>query len=162
MTNEQQFLELLNENKQRIVSVCRYYASMGASLSAEDLFQEISLNLWKSYPKYVKCPDCQRSTWVYRIALNVCISQSRKKDNQTHESINEEITGISENTTEQEQVQQLYQLIQKLNQEEQALIYLYLDDKSHKEIADIMGISVSNVGTKIQRIKLKLKQLSNE
>ena len=111
---------------------------------------------------YVKCPDCQRSTWVYRIALNVCISQSRKKDNQTHQPINEEVTGLSENTTEQEQVQQLYQLIQKLNQEEQALIYLYLDEKSHKEIADIMGVSVSNVGTKIQRIKLKLKQLSNE
>jgi RNA polymerase sigma-70 factor (ECF subfamily) len=79
-----------------------------------------------------------------------------------HQPINEEVTGISENTAEQEQVQQLYQLIQKLNQEEQALIYLYLDDKSHKEIADIMGFSVSNVGTKIQRIKLKLKQLSNE
>ena len=162
MTNEQQFLELLNENRQRIVSICRYYASMGTSLSAEDLFQEISLNLWRSYPKYVKRPDCQLSTWVYRVALNVCISQSRKKDNQMHQPINEEITSISENTTEQEQVQQLYQLIQKLNQEEQALIYLYLDDKSHKEIADIMGISVSNVGTKIQRIKLKLKQLSNE
>jgi len=162
MTNEQQFLELLNENKQRIVSVCRYYASMNTSLLAEDLFQEVSINLWNSFPKYIKRPDCQRSTWVYRVALNVCISQNRKKDNQEHQPINEEITRISDNTTEQEQVQQLYQLIQKLNQEEQALIYLYLDDKSHKEIADIMGITVSNVGTKIQRIKLKLKQLSNE
>ncbi|MCR5658041.1 MAG: sigma-70 family RNA polymerase sigma factor [Bacteroidales bacterium] len=161
MTNEQQFLELLNENKQRIVSVCRYYASMNASLTVKDLFQEISLNLWKSYPKYVKRSDCQLSTWVYRVALNVSISQSRKKDNQVHQPINEEIAGISESCSEQEQVQQLYQLIQKLNQEDQALIYLYLDDKSHKEIADIMGISVSNVGTKIQRIKLKLKQLSN-
>lgn len=162
MTNEQQFLELLNGNKQCIVNVCRYYASMNVSLSAEDLFQEISLNLWKSYPKFVKRPDCQVSTWVYRVALNVCISQSRKKSNQTHQTINEEVTDISENIGEQEHVQQLYQLIQKLNHEEQALIYLYLDDKSHKEIADIIGISVSNVDTRIQRIKLKIKQLSDE
>ena len=162
MPKEQQFLAILNDNKQRIVGICRYYASLSARLSAEDLFQEISLNLWRSYPKFVKRPDCQLSTWVYRVALNVCISQSRKRDNQAHQPINEEVTSISENTTEHEQVQQLYQLIQKLNQEEQALVYLYLDDKSHKEIADIMGISVSNVGTRIQRIKLKLKQLSDE
>lgn len=80
----------------------------------------------------------------------------------SYQPINEEVIRITEISTEKEQVQQLYQLIHKLNQEEQALIYLYLDDKSHKEIADIMGLSISNVGTKIQRIKLKLKQMSNE
>jgi RNA polymerase sigma-70 factor (ECF subfamily) len=126
------------------------------------MFQEISLNLWKSYPKFVKRPDCQLSTWVYRVALNVCISQVRKKDYLLHKPINEEVIRITEITTEQEQIQQLYQLIHKLNREDQALIYLYLDDKSHKEIADIMGLSISNVGTKIQRIKQKLKQMSNE
>lgn len=162
MINEQQFLKLLNENKRSIISVCRYYSSLSTNLSIEDMFQEISLNLWKSYPKFVKRPDCQFSTWVYRVALNVCISQVRKKDNLLHKPINEEVIRITEITTEQEQIQQLYQLIHKLNREDQALIYLYLDDKSHKEIADIMGLSISNVGTKIQRIKQKLKQMSNE
>lgn len=162
MINEQQFLKLLNENKRSIISVCRYYASLSTNLSIEDMFQEISLNLWKSYPKFVKRPDCQLSTWVYRVALNVCISQVRKKDYLLHKPINEEVIRITEITTEQEQIQQLYQLIHKLNREDQALIYLYLDDKSHKEIADIMGLSISNVGTKIQRIKQKLKQMSNE
>lgn len=161
MINEQQFLKLLNENKRSIISVCRYYASLNTNLSIEDLFQEISLNLWKSYPKFVKRPDCQLSTWVYRVALNVCISQIRKKDNMSYQPINEEVIRITEISAEKEQVQQLYQLIHKLNREEQALIYLYLDDKSHKEIADIMGLSISNVGTKIQRIKQKLKQMSN-
>lgn len=80
----------------------------------------------------------------------------------SYQPINEEVIRITEISTEKEQVQQLYQLIHKLNREEQALIYLYLDDKSHKEIADIMGLSISNVGTKIQRIKQKLKQMSNE
>ena len=63
---------------------------------------------------------------------------------------------------EMENVADLYRLIQLLEQDEQALVFLYLENKSHKEIAEIMGISVSNVGTKIQRIKLKLRRLNNE
>ncbi len=161
MDIEQQFLELLDKNRRQIAGVCHYYSSMGTYLSEDDLFQDVLLNLWTSYPKYIKRPRCQTSTWVYRIALNVCISHCRKAGKKTQVPLNEQSVELLEDSGDKEMVSHLYHLIRQLDQEEQALIYLYIDEKSHKEIADIMGISISNVGTRIQRIKMKLKQMNN-
>lgn len=164
MTTEQQFLSLVEENKSSLVGICKFYVSMGAALSVEDLFQEIVFNLWKGYKRFVQKPNCKTSTWFYRVAINVSISQMRKEKRivyQAFEDVLQEDVTESE-AEEMENVTDLYRLIQLLEQDEQALVFLYLENKSHKEIAEIMGISVSNVGTKIQRIKLKLRRLNNE
>lgn len=162
MTTEEQFLELVQENWQKLCGVCRYYAAMCTAVCEEDLFQEIVLNLWKSYLRYVRRPKCQPSTWLYRVALNVAISQVRKSGTRKFLSISEVEERITDNSVEENLSARIYELISQLNQEDQALIFLYLDEKSHTEMAEILGISVTNVGTKIQRIKQKLKKLNNE
>ncbi len=162
MDIEQQFLKLLDNNRRQIAGVCHYYSTiMGAPLSEDDLFQDVLLNLWTSYPKYIKRPHCHTSTWVYRIALNVCISHYRKAGKKTQLPLDEHSVELLEDLEDKEMVSHLYHLIRQLDQEEQTLIFLYIDEKSHKEIADIMGISISNVGTRIQRIKMKLKQMND-
>lgn len=162
MTTEDQFLELVQENQQRIYRVCRYYTSLCSVICEEDLFQEIVLNLWKSYPQYVKRTECQPATWLYRVALNVAISQVRKSAGLKLQPISRTENRLRDNSVEENLSAQMYELISLLNQEDQALILLYLDERSHAEMAEILGISVTNVGTKIQRIKQKLKKLNNE
>ena len=78
MNIEKRFHELISTNKRQILSICRYYSRINQILTADDLFQEIVLGLWRSYPKFIKQDNCKESTWVYRVALNVSISQSRK------------------------------------------------------------------------------------
>ena len=98
MTTEEQFLELVQENRQKLCGVCRYYAALCDAVCEEDLFQEIVLNLWKSYPRYVKRPACQPSTWLYRVALNVAISQVRKSGTRKFQSIRLKRTYLPEFT----------------------------------------------------------------
>lgn len=162
MIDKSDFLSIVEANKRSIIGVCRFYASLNSSLSVDDLFQEIVLNLWKSYEKYVETSDCKTSTWIYRVAINVSISQIRKVKNLKFTPIN--VNEINSYPIEEhdENKEYLYHLINLLEKEDQAIVYLYLNDKPYQEIANIMGISVSNVGTKIQRIKLKLKSLCNE
>jgi RNA polymerase sigma-70 factor (ECF subfamily) len=130
----------------------------------EDLFQEILLQLWKSFPHY----DRKRkfTTWMYRIALNTAISQFRK------ESANKmEYTEILPETMvdnyriayeKLEEFKMLHLAIAKLSKAEKAITILYMDDYPYDEIAEIVGISVSNVGVKINRIKKKLKKYLND
>lgn len=159
MDKRESFLRLMEENKKQIVKICNYYSSLYSQISAEDLFQDILMALWCSFPKFVKRQDCKVSTWVYRVTHNVSISQCRK--------IKDKIISLSEGdllieSDASQELSLLYELIGKLSQEEQVLVYLYLDEKSHNEIAEILGISVTNVGTKIQRVKSKLKLLNKE
>lgn len=162
MIDKSDFLSIVEANKRSILGVCRFYASLNSTLSVDDLFQEIVLNLWKSYGKYVKTPDCKTSTWIYRVAINVSISQIRKIKNLRFTPI--DIKEIHSCSIEEhdENKEYLYHLINLLEEEDQEIVFLYLKDKPYQEIANILGISVSNVGTKIQRIKLKLKNLCNE
>lgn len=157
---ETAFLELIRENEQQILHVCRYYSAIDSWLSIEDLFQEIVYHLWKSYPKFTKRPDCKISTWVYRIALNVAISFARKKSPKCSPLEDLETIDIAEES--QTDIKTLYELIGLLPEEEQALLFLYIDRKTHQEIAEIMGMSASNVGNKVQRLKRKLKLLNDE
>ena len=153
-------MELVRENERQILHVCRYYSAIDSLLSIEDLFQEILYHLWKSYPKFTKRTDCKISTWVYRIALNVAISFARKKSPKCSSIDDLETIGIVDEA--QTDIKTLYELIGLLAKEDQSLLFLYIEGKSHQEIADIMGMSTSNVGNKIQRLKLKLKLLNDE
>lgn len=158
------FTEIFEDNKDGIKSICHYYSSMSVTLSEEDLFQEIAYQLFRGYKKYSKRMDCKTSTWVYRVAINVSVSMLRKENKISFLSIDETPLpeSIEEDEVRKEEMEELNEAIKLLGPEEQALVFLYLDDKSHKEIAEILGISVSNVGTRLQRTKLKLKQLWNE
>lgn len=157
-------MDIIEENKDGIKSICHFYASMNPFLSEEDVFQEVVYNLLKSFKKYEKRYDCKISTWVYRVAINVSISLIRKEGKMAYLPLDEipiEIE-IADNEIDKEKIEELYSVIKRLNVEDQTLVFLYLDDKPYKEISEILGISVSNVGTKLQRVKSKIKKMSYE
>ncbi len=125
-----------------------------------DLLQEITIQLWKSFDKYDD--EYKLSTWIYRIALNVAISFYRKNSapkNQTI-SIEENETAIEPPETSEKEARLLLleKFIGELKELDKALMVLYLDGENYQEIAEILGISTTNVSTKVARIKDKLKE----
>lgn len=130
---------------------------------SEDLFQEIILQLWKSYAGFKG--DAKISTWMYRVALNTAITRlkktKRRPDNQRLDNENLNIPEVVDARLDIQFGAELQQAIQLLNRFDRALLMLYLDENSYSEIAEIIGISESNVGVKINRIKNKLKSILN-
>lgn len=157
---EKEFEKLILENRLLILQICRLYRIWNGRETEEDLYQEIVLNLWNGYPKFINNQQCKTSTWLYRVALNTALLQKRNEKKVSYTSINSEIADLACEDDEGLLIRQLYELVENLNLEDKSIITLYLQELSHKEIAAILGISVSNVGTKIQRIKLKLKGLN--
>lgn len=157
---EQEFVSLIQEYERVIYKVCYLYTTSAVSLN--DLCQEVVLNLWKAFPKFRR--ECKISTWIYRIALNTCISFIRKEKNipeivtLTHEA---DRTEEAADET-QAMLQQLYRMINRLGQLEKSIILLYLEEKSYEEISEITGLTVTNVATKLSRIKDKLKKMKKE
>lgn len=156
---ERNFIRMIRENERIIYKICSFYTSDLSPI--EDLYQEVVLNLWKAYPKFRN--DSRISTWIYRIALNSCISDLRKENKRRQEiplSLSEEIVFEPDNM--EVDIKELYRLIYQLKTFERAIILLWLEDKSYQEIADITGLTLSNVATKLKRIKEKLKTISNQ
>ena len=129
---------MIREYERVIYKVCYLYTTPNATLN--DLYQDVVLNLWRAYPKFRR--ECKVSTWIYRIALNTCISFIRKET--------------------QAMLKQLYRMINRLGPLEKSIILLYLEEKSYEEIAEITGLTVTNVATKISRIKDKLRKMNKE
>jgi len=151
---ESEFLDMLREHNRIIFKVTSFYVDQNNTL--DDLYQDVVLNLWKSFPNFRQ--ESQLSTWIYRIALNTCVSFYRSNSRRPAcIEITPEIKAYEE---ENETVAELYACINQLGKLERALILLYLEDRPYKEIAEIMGITTTNVSTKINRIKEKLKQIS--
>lgn len=160
----QLFLSVIDANKGIIYKIANSYCKN--SENRNDLVQEIIIQLWKSFGNYNE--QYQLSTWIYRIALNVAISfyRKQKKDVSTPltESLIERLPE-EEPGEKDENVSMLYRFINGLDELNKALMLLYLDGKSHREMAEVLGISESNVATKIGRIKENLKKkftLANE
>jgi len=156
-TSEAQiFVNMVQENKGLIYKVTRIYCQ--SEQDRDDLFQEIVEQLWKSMHKYDN--RFKLSTWMYRIALNVAISFYRKesvrKKSRVHSD--ESMFVQTPEETDDENLHLLYQFINELNTMDKALMLLYLENKKAKEIAEILGISSSNVTTKVGRIKSHLKK----
>ena len=153
---EKEFLDMVRQYNRIIYKVSSFYIDDKTGL--EDMYQEIVLNLWKSYPSFRG--ESAHSTWIYRVALNTCVSYYRKE--KIRPSFVDMTNIVEEGDSEQtDVVKELYALINRLGKMERALVLLYLEDLPQKEIAEIMGISVTNVSTKMARIKEKLKQMSN-
>ncbi len=152
---EKEFIEMVQQHERIIYKVASFYVEKNVSLN--DLYQEVVINLWKSYAAFHG--NSKLSTWVYRIALNTCISFFRReKKKPVHVEVSLDIPAEQGNG---EDIEELYVLINRLGKLERALVLLYLDEKSYQEIADITGLTVSNVATKLSRIKDKLRQMSN-
>jgi len=153
------FILLIQQHERIIHKVCRIYTASHPE-DHQDLFQDIVLQAWKSFPQFNHQSNV--STWLYRVALNTAISGQRKGKARPQSFQDEALLANLPDTTSEgpDQSQVLYQAISHLPVLDRALVLLYLEDKSGSEIAEIMGISVSNVRTRIGRIKDKLKQLA--
>ena len=152
--NKQEFITLINSNKGIIYKVCNAYCN--APEDREDLAQEIIYNLLKSFQNYKA--SAKFSTWMYRIALNVAISFYRKESQSLKRSaFDESVVAFDEQSDEDENVHLLFRFIGELKEMDRSIILLYLEDKSYKEIAEITGITQTNVATKVNRIKQNLK-----
>jgi RNA polymerase sigma-70 factor (ECF subfamily) len=154
---QKEFVELVESNKGIIYKVCLLYSD--DSESHNDLFQEVVINLWRAYPRFRG--ECKIQTWIYRIALNTCVSFLRKsKSKPSMLPISPNIEVFVEES-DFARVKELYRMIDSLNKIDKALVLLYLEDKSHDEISQIVGISRSNVAVRLFRIKERLKTMSN-
>lgn len=156
---ERGFLDVLSRHEQLINKVTRVYAV--DSENRRDLFQEIVYQLWRSYGSFKG--ESNISTWLCRVALNTAITSLRKsKKVPEHTEYDDRLinTARSFDTSDRsEQVQQLYSAIRGLGEVDRALVLLYLEELSYKEIAEVLGLTEDNVGVKLNRIKTKLRVL---
>jgi len=150
------FIKIIEDNKKLIYKVSHLYCDNADDM--QDLFQDIISNLWMAYPNFQQ--KSKVSTWVYRVSLNTAITWFRdySKQSKRIEYTNwiPDMTNETDHATD-ELYEQLYKAIDTLGKIDKAIIMLFLDDTSYDEIAEIVGLTKTNVATKISRIKLKLK-----
>ncbi|NMH27857.1 RNA polymerase sigma factor [Flavobacterium silvaticum] len=158
---EQSFVKQLRENQNIIHKICRLYTNNEDA--HKDLFQEITIQLWKAFPKFRG--EAKFSTWAYRVALNTAITLYRKSKRSVatteYEASRHFINQDDYNYEEEEQIKLMYQAVYQLNDIEKALVYMYLEDKDYAEISLTLGISEVNARVKMNRIKGKLKKILN-
>jgi len=158
---EHNFVELLEKHQNIVHKVCRLYTNNYDAHN--DLFQEITIQLWKAYPKFRG--DSKFSTWMYRVGLNTAITLYRKSKrtiNTTQfDAVQFKISAVDYDDTEEEQLKLLYSAVHQLNDIEKALVFLYLEDKNYREISETMGITEVNARVKMNRLKGKLRTILN-
>ena len=161
-TNEKEFVTLIEEHQNLIHKICRLYTK--SNIEHKDLFQEITIQLWKAYPKFRG--DSKFSTWMFRVGINTAITLYRKSKRKIQSLCFEDVAykvPQSEfyDDTEDQQIKAIYQAIKQFNEIEKAVVFLYLEDKSYKEISNTIGITEVNARVRMNRIKKKLiKQLN--
>ncbi|MCP2037787.1 RNA polymerase sigma factor [Chryseobacterium sp. HSC-36S06] len=155
---EQEFSKLIKDNQGLIIKVSRLYTN---SLEDEqDLFQEIVLQLWRSYDSFKG--QSKISTWMYRVALNTAITLFRKKTKspQTDELMDFHQKGFLEDDDEKhQQISLLYKVVKMLPHVERAIVMMYLDDLPYRDISENLGITEVNARVKMNRLKKTLKEL---
>jgi RNA polymerase sigma-70 factor, ECF subfamily len=159
-TVQKEFTILLKENQGIVCKICNIY--FFNRKEKEDYFQEIIIELWKAFPNFQK--QSKFSTWMYRVALNTAIDLLRKEKTQPQlMSFSRQEYDLQDNQIKEDSTRQdiLYRAINLLSEVEKAIIILYLEDYSYKEIAEIMGISETYTGVKINRIKTELQKKLN-
>jgi RNA polymerase sigma-70 factor, ECF subfamily len=162
IVSQDEFVQLVYQHRSMLYKLCSLYCL--PAQDRQDLFQEIVIQLWKSYPKFRG--ESKFSTWLYRIALNTAISDLRKKKNQItvpgSETFPEQVQDVQYYREKDEQIQQLYAAINHLTEVEKALVMLYLEDKTYHEMEEILGINENNLRVKMNRIKEKIRKLTKE
>lgn len=158
------FLLLLEEHQPLLRRVCRMYCA--DSEDRQDLYQELVLQLWRAWPRYEARPDVKVSTWLYRVALNVAISDLRQRTRRS--TSNRLDAAYLSNTSlppaegpDADDLRQLYRAINRLSDVDKAFVLLYLEERTYEEMADILGVTQNNVRVKMHRVQEKLRQLFN-
>jgi RNA polymerase sigma-70 factor, ECF subfamily len=161
--DEHRFLELVNENRNKILRVCRVYAWNSAD--QDDLYQEMLFQIWRGLPGLKEKQFA--NTWLYRVVINTAISFVRKRVSGSDRVVHFEHADLtrtieSRQTTEEDaddRMARLYTAIYKLNPVEKALVTLFLEDFTYEQIAEATGISANNVGVMLHRARKKLSGL---
>lgn len=156
---DKDFIELVENNKRRIYRLCKVNST--ETFPPEDLFQEIVYNIWKSLDNFKGKSEV--STWIYRIALNVCygsISKHKRKNEKFIRLENVKIHGIDDSVNEEDKIKvnALNECISQLDKPDQTVIILFLEELSYREISEIIGISENYVAVKMKRIRKKLEK----
>lgn len=158
---EAAFTAMVRRNEALIYKVCLAFASQHGT-TVDDLKQEILCKLWEGYGSFRH--QCAESTWLYRVALNTALMELRRERRRPEirplDTFEE--PQASDEGSDQQQLEQLYALIARLEQDEQKIIYLYLDRLSGKEIAEVMEMSETNVKVRLHRIKIKMKGMAQD
>lgn len=155
---ETEFSDLLKRYKNTIYTVCYLFSKDQDEVN--DLFQEVLINLWKGYDSFEGRSDVR--TWIYRISLNTCISQDRKKKKAKSVPLSMSINLFEDRDEDTQQVEMLRKRINKLGAFDRAIILLWLENMSYEEIGQVVGISTKNVSVRLFRIKEQLKNMSND
>ncbi|MCD9088408.1 sigma-70 family RNA polymerase sigma factor [Stenotrophomonas sp. SY1] len=158
---QQRFAHLLAQHQGIVLKVARAWSHEPEDRS--DLVQEISIQAWRGFPAFA--PEKARfSTWLYRVALNVAISQQRgrrlRQDHHADVAIDqlESAAMVADTPEEAAQLSQLYSVIHALPPLDRALLLLHLDDYSHQQIGEVLGISAGNAATRLHRLRQQLRQ----
>lgn len=158
MGKEEEFSQMIRDHEGIIFKITTLYTHNRQDQN--DLYQDIVYQLWKSFDSFRQ--ESKRSTWMYRVAMNTAITHI-KKDNRSGKSVSIDKVVIDEIETDnqalEERIKIMYNHINQLNVLEKGLILLLLEGKKYDEIAEITGLSSTNVGTRISRIKNKLKSI---
>lgn len=155
---EKTFARMVGEQKSTIYTVCYMFSKDQDEVN--DLFQEVLVNLWRGYDAFEGRSDV--STWVYRVALNTCISLDRKRRRSSDFELKMDISLFDDRDADTRQVDLLHKRISKLQPFDRAIVLLWLEDISYEEIGQIVGISTKNVSVRLVRIKEQLKKMKNE
>lgn len=156
--NNKNFEALIQQHHAIIYKMSRVYAD---SSDFDDLYQEIIIQIWRSFPRF--SGESKESTWLYRVALNTALTYHRNESKRKEREANIDVVH-PENTTanpqqKEQQIERLYAAISQLKKEDRWLIVLHLEGKTYDEMVEITGLSNSNIGVKLNRIKKKLMNL---
>ena len=156
---ELHFTKMVKEYRKAIYTVCYFFSKDTEEVN--DLYQEILINLWKGFPNYRG--ESSLKTWIWRVSLNTCSNQERKKKSRIQTvPLSIDIDLYNDEDAGSRQIQMLYDRINRLDVFDRAIILLWLENMTYQDIADVVGISVSNVTTRLFRIKEQLKSMSNK
>jgi RNA polymerase sigma-70 factor (ECF subfamily) len=155
-SRQEKFIKLLDEYNGLIAKVCYVYSSPIATM--DDLYQEVAANIWTGLDRFRG--ESKISTWIYRTAINTCITCMRRNRNHSLQTGIDAAMLVADDGAEAEermaQYRMLHNMIAALQPMEKAIVTMWLDDKPYAEIADVTGLSVANVATRLHRIKEKL------
>lgn len=156
--SEQWFTEIVNANKSIIYTVCYMFSNDEDEVA--DLFQEVLIRMWRGLSSFRERSDVK--TWIYRVALNTCISIDKKKKRRQKARLTMDINLFAEGDKETEQVMMLHQRIGRLLPLDRAIVLLWLENISYEEIGAIIGISAKYVSVRLVRIREQLKAMSTD
>ena len=157
-TNEKEFSQVVRDNKSTIYAVCYMFSNDADEVA--DLFQEVLVRLWSGFESFKGNSDIK--TWIYRVALNTCISIDRKKKNRKKAQLSMSVDYFDESDKSTAQVRMLHERIAKLQPLDRAIVLLWLEQISYDEIGEIIGISAKNVSVRLSRIRVQLKNMNDE